>query len=126
MHRTPRSRRWSKADATGAGSVIRVVSTKAMPQLLQYAGMVLGLTAIALVLLAWLERRRRKRCESWHCPKCGVMFGSQAPVTEWGIRRDPEGAGVPTGGPVLRCSACGREYRFSWSGRLVNESGEYA
>jgi len=25
MHRTPRSRRWSKADATGAGSVIRVV-----------------------------------------------------------------------------------------------------
>lgn len=34
MHRTPRSRRWSKADATGAGSVIRVVKRHAMKAIL--------------------------------------------------------------------------------------------
>src|SRR5438445_12613940 len=86
---------------------------------------VVGATVVIVPLLMWFKSRARRRHESWRCPQCCAAFGVQHELRFWTVRRDPHIAGAPTGGPVLRCSACQRDFEFDADGRQVDEHREY-
>ena len=72
-----------------------------------------------------IERCAWRRHESWHCPQCGSLFGMQKRRQFWSVRRDPHIAGLPTGGPILHCASCQREFAFDGDGRQVDDHREY-
>jgi hypothetical protein len=78
-------------------------------------------TVVVVSLFVGLERRAWRLRASWRCPRCGSAFGKQKEEESWAARTDPNAAGVPTNGPVLRCAACARAFRFANDGTLVDE-----
>lgn len=94
-----------------------------MPLWMQILATVTGVTGTVVPLLLWSERRRWRRAESWHCPECRSVLGAQPEQRFWAVRRNPRGA-RPTGGPVLHCPNCRRDFalqRFEAIGNRVEE-----
>jgi|SRR5436190_3921907 len=96
-----------------------------MPLWTQVIAVIVVLTVIVVPLLILSERRSWQRVESWHCPDCGSVFGARQQRRFWGVKRDPNVAGLPIGGPILNCSRCQRDFAFDGDGRQVDDRREY-
>jgi len=92
---------------------------------MQILAAVIGATILVVPLLVRSQRRGWLRVESWRCPACGSAFGAQRQRRFWSVRRDPHIAGLPTGGPIVRCPSCQREFAFDGDGRQVDYHREY-
>jgi len=96
-----------------------------MPLWMQFLAIVVGATVVVVPLYIWSDRRAQRRQESWCCPDCGCAFGPKSGRGFWMIKRDPEIAGLPSGGPVLHCASCQRDFQFDYRGRQVDDHREY-
>ena len=96
-----------------------------MPLWMQILAVVIGATILVVQMLMRSERRGWRRVESWRCPECGSAFGAQQQRRFWSVRRDPHIAGLTTGGPILNCASCQREFAFDGDGRQVDDHREY-
>jgi len=91
----------------------------------QIIGVVVVLATVVVPWLMWSERRSWRLVESCHCPDCGAVFGAQSQRRFWGVKRDPQVAGRPVGGPILHCAGCQGDFAFDGGGRQVDDQREY-
>jgi hypothetical protein len=80
-------------------------------------------------LIGWADNRSRLRAqklyETWSCPRCGNIFGPQKEHKFWAAKRNPSVRGLPTSGPLIRCSHCNADFAFDGNGREVDERRNY-
>lgn len=83
---------------------------------------------LSYFLIQGLKRRKQLKAQAatWPCPNCGKLFGEDA-FNDWGIDIDTDGP-LPnhcSGGALMKCSNCGKEFRFDPDGRRLDELGFY-
>lgn len=94
------------------------------------AGIILAIVSYAIIESIHsriVKRRLQAKAATWPCPNCGKLFGEDA-FTPWliGIFSSEEPLlNHCSKGALMKCSHCGKEFRFDPAGRRIDEGGFY-